>query len=130
MVEFGCLIAAKTQPPLPHGRGSVFRVPAAVATIDETQRQLIGDSIVGPADATNIKLDRVPARFGVNKNLTLNAIYKPPGLVDQGSKLGWLVNGWMASGIVSLRLAISNLVADLSPPALCAISGRGAGSVL
>ena len=70
---------------------------------DETQGQLIGDSSVGPPDPTNIKLDRAPAGFDVNQNMTFNAIYKIPALVDAGSRMGVLLNGWMASGIVSLR---------------------------
>ena len=72
-------------------------------SIDETQGQLIGDSSVGPPDPSNIKLDRAPAGFDVNQNLTMNAIYKLPNLLDPGSKLAVLLNGWMTSGIVSLR---------------------------
>ena len=55
------------------------------------------------ADPGNMRYDWNPAAFDYTQNLTSNAIYHIPDLVNSGGGMGALLNGWWVSGIMSLN---------------------------
>ena len=73
-------------------------------TLDTPQGQLQGgDGNIFLSNPSNWKTDKGLSTFDTTHNWRFNAIYQVPGLAHSGGAAAALLNGWQASGIISLQ---------------------------